>query len=141
MLKLPNVSTNNGDLIVSQPLINNPIKYSVICCISLNGDYLPPLAITCRKQIGSEIANFYGKDNFRICYQPNGFCDSDTFLKWTKTCFLERLEQLRSKHQYYGKCLLILDGYFSHMCKPVVDLLNSKNVILMLLPAHTSYLL
>ena len=122
-------------------MTNNQVTYSVICCISLSGDVLPPFVMTPRKRLTSNFSDEYGHDKIFLYHQDNGFCDKNMFNAWLKNCFLVKLNQLRSEYNYHGECLLIMDGFSAHLNDVSIDLLVTNGISLKLLPPHSSHLL
>lgn len=77
-------------------------------------------------------------DAFQIVHTKSGFVNSDSFLHYMQTIFLPNLRDLREKVQYYGKAVLIMDGYLSH--QKVIESLNFEedNLFIHFLVPHTS---
>ena len=67
----------------------------------------------------------------------SGWSNSDVFLKYLNTHFLKFVQ----RESEDLPLLLIFDGHLSHVMVPVIDWAKKNNVILFVLPAHTSHIL
>ena len=68
---------------------------------------------------------------------PSGWSNSDIFKTYLQTHFLNYVQGL-TKDQ---PILVIFDGHKSHVSISVIDWAKANNIILLVLPAHTSHLL
>ena len=60
------------------------------------------------------------------------------FLDWFEQCFVEKLKDLRVRHNYNGPSLLILDGAPQHFNASMFKLCELNNIYVMFLPTHSS---
>ena len=89
-------------------------RASVLTCISPNGLMCQPQYAVPRLTVDSEIFHYIPSSSIQIVHTKNGFINTKSFIFWFKTCFLEKLKDLRLFHNYFGPAVLILDGYKSH---------------------------
>lgn len=66
-----------------------------------------------------------------------GWSNSDAFLNYLKNHFLKYVQRPTADQPV----LLILDGHLSHINLPVLDWAKENNIIMFVLPAHTSHIL
>jgi len=81
------IKQNNKQPTIMLPKMESETKLSLVACISLNGDYVPPYIITQRKTLSSEIVDTYGNDCMKFHSQKSAFCDEECFLDWINSCF------------------------------------------------------
>ena len=99
---------------------------------SAAGGIHPPLVIFDRKTLNplmtiGEVPNtFYGLSS-------NGWITQDLFKEWFSRCFLAFVPSVRP-------LLLLLDGHSSHYCPNMIKMAAESQVILFILPPHTTHL-
>ncbi|KAJ3484161.1 hypothetical protein NLJ89_g12004 [Agrocybe chaxingu] len=83
----------------------------------------------------------WGRDNpcqASISHSPNGWTDQELGLKWLKNDF-EPMSAARNKSNGYR--LLILDGHNSHCTYEFCKFAESKKIVIICLPSHTTHVL
>ncbi|CAC5424039.1 unnamed protein product [Mytilus coruscus] len=68
---------------------------------------------------------------------PTGWSNTDIFKTYLQTHFINYVQGLSEKQPI----LVIYDGHLSHVSLGVIDWAKANNIILLVLPAHTSHLL
>ncbi|CAG2194274.1 unnamed protein product [Mytilus edulis] len=68
---------------------------------------------------------------------PTGWSNTDIFQSYLQTHFINYVQGLSDKQPI----LVIYDGHLSHVSLSVIDWAKTNNIILLVLPAHTSHLL
>lgn len=113
-------------------------RSSCLVCISPYGIFGKPQIVVSRVTFDSNMYQYIPYDAFQIVHTKSGFVNSDSFLHYMQTIFLPNLRDLREKVQYYGKAVLIMDGYLSH--QKVIESLNFEedNLFIHFLVPHTS---
>ncbi|XP_060575063.1 uncharacterized protein LOC132732603 [Ruditapes philippinarum] len=106
---------------------------TVNMCICADGRILPPMIIYKESlphrsmHDGIPGSWLYGKSE-------NGYMDGDLFLTWFKEIFLINCGRERP-------VLLVMDNHDSHVTLPLVETARLNDVVLLGLPAHTTYIL
>ena len=99
---------------MNHPVARSGKRASAIVCISLTGIACPPQITVPRATVDSQIYKYIPQSSFQIAKSPTGYVNTETFTKWIKEIFLPNLHELRRKRNYYGKAILITDGYLPH---------------------------
>ena len=123
---------------ISHPVKRCGKRASAIVCISASGLACIPQIVVPRATIDSEIYKYIPNDSFQIVTSSSGYVNTETFKKWVTEIFIPSLNDLRKKYNYYGKAVLILDGFSPH--KIVFDQidLQKENLIIHYLVPHSS---
>ena len=106
---------------------------TVICTVSACGQYIPPRFIFPRKRVNPILM-----DNAPTA--SNGFFNETGWM--TGELFVKYLEHFAEfcRPSKDRQCLLILDGHASHTKSlEAIEYANSKGVILLSLPLHTTH--
>lgn len=110
---------------------------TVIGCANATGNSVPPFFIFKGKRYNPDLMKG-ATPGAHAVMSDSGWSNADIFQEYLKTQFIPNVRGGCADDQ---KILLICDGHTSHVSKSVIEWANSKNVILFILPAHTSHLL
>jgi DDE superfamily endonuclease len=109
-------------------------------CISASGGYVCPLAILLVKtlpQLNDQVQGF-----FSISGQPNGFIDNSIWHAWVRDVFIPHVNNLRKNmNQPNAPVLFLVDSHSTHKYAPTIKLFADNNIIVLILPAHSSTIL
>jgi hypothetical protein len=133
--------TNPKSLTISQ--YKDDAQLIMVAAISAFGDSTPPMFIS--KNITFErdkLATMllFESHDYTIRHSPSTFINEVLFIDWIENVFLTRINCLRSKMNYNGKVVLIVDGHASHVTPRVVAFAASQDIILIRLVAHSSHI-
>lgn len=105
---------------------------TVVCCMNVIGQYVPPVLIFPRKNWKNELTDNAPMGTLGIA-QETGWMTGDVFLKWLKhfATFV--------KPAVEDKVLLIVDGHSSHKQLDVLNYAKENGIILLCLPPHTTH--
>lgn len=127
----------------SQPYTAEEAKLkhiSLVLCISASGGYVRPLAILPQKTVpplDPSIVSFYA-----LTGQPNGFIDNGIWHSWVKNIFIPHINKIRQqKGQPTLPVLFIVDAHSTRKHLPTQQLFVENNIIVFILPAHSSTIL
>ena len=129
---------NYSERTTNYPITRQGKRCSAIVCISLNGLACPPQITVPRVTIDSEIFRYIPANSFQISTSNSGFVNTETFSYWLKSTFLPYLHDLRRKTGYYGKSVLLLNGYLSHKNSIAEIDLTRENLHIHYLVPHSS---
>ena len=124
--------------VVYYPVGRSGKRASAIVCISLSGLVCPPQIAVPRATIDSEIFQHVPPTSFQIATTNSGFVTTESFSKWLKEIFLPYLHLLRQKNNYYGRAVLILDGFLPHKLSFEQIDLQGENLYIHYLVPHSS---
>ncbi|CAG5035003.1 unnamed protein product [Parnassius apollo] len=128
----PNIIAQKGAKdVVSMTSVERGENVTVLACMNAAGQYIPPFVL---------FKGVRKRDDFLLGMPPgtevamteNGWVTEEAFKLW-----LQHFNRYRTP----GKVVLILDGHASHTSYSVVDLCDSFEIELVLLPPHTSHAL
>ena len=108
---------------------------TVLACGNALGTQLPPYFIFKGQRMSEELLSG-STPGVSGTVTESGWSNGNTFLKYLENHFLQYVQRCADE-----PVLLILDGHRSHVNVPVLDWAKQHNVILMILPAHTSHIL
>ena len=109
------------------------IKTTVVCCFNAVGMYVPPIIIFKRKRLPPELKDGAPCGSIVTCNET-GWMSSGVFLQWLQH-FIAWVKPSSSK-----PILLVLDGHSMHVKNlKAILLARSANVIMLLLPPHTTH--
>ncbi|CAK5274984.1 unnamed protein product, partial [Mycena citricolor] len=75
-----------------------------------------------------------------ICMSATGWTDNHISVQWFKKCFIPQAKAwAKEKGTNDQPILLVLDGHGSHEALELIDLARENNIILLLLPPHTTH--
>ena len=121
-------------------------RCTLVVCIALDGTTLTPAVITKTRTISSRVfESGYSPEKVRFFSTQNSFIVGDVFGDWLKEVFIPHVEETRrTLRQTIGpfddRAILLLDGCSSHKMAAHAQLLASKNITLLFIPAHSSHL-
>lgn len=128
----PNIIAQKGAKdVVSMTSVERGENVTVLACMNAAGQYIPPFVL---------FKGVRKRDDFLLGMPPGtevtmtekGWVTEEAFKLW-----LQHFNRYRTP----GKVVLILDGHASHTSYSVVDLCDSFEIELVLLPPHTSHAL
>ena len=102
-------------------------------CVSASGQVLPPMIIFEKNWPSAPYAR-QGPLNTLYATSLNGYMDQELFLLWFRRVFLPNTRLTRP-------ALLIMDGHESHITWELVKESRQNDVLLLLLPPHTTNIL
>ena len=102
---------------------------SVVACCSATGVFLPPLVIFKGIRRKEELGDGLPPGS-EFCMTDTGYAQSQTFQLFMK---------FFCKHKPPSKTLLIKDSHRSHVDSEAFAIAEKENVVILLLPAHTSH--
>ena len=109
---------------------------TVTGCGNAIGTQIPPYFIFQGKRLTSELLQG-ATTGTQETVTETGWSNSGVFLKYLNTRFLKFVQRKNEDLPH----ALIFDGHLSHVTVPVIDWAKKNNVILFVLPAHTSHVL
>jgi len=137
-----------GDVEASQRIINATIRQAFqakpgrqewvtsIECISTDGTSLPPLIIFKGENLSRQWIPPSIHNNWRFGCNTKGWTSNEHGLQWLRSVFeTETREKANGKPR-----LLICDGHDSHITASWIAHCMKNNIILMVLPPHSSHL-
>jgi len=109
---------------------------TVVECVCADGSFVPPLVIFKAENLSTQWipASIHG--NWRFNCNSKGWTSNIHGLDWLKRCFdPETRKKANGKYR-----LLICDGHDSHITAEFVAYCIDNNILLMILPPHSSHL-
>ena len=128
--KAPMTVSRKGDKNPSHITSDTKSQITVLVCVNAAGDFMPPFVIFDRKKLiqgytKGEVPNtYYG-------LSPKGWIDTALFQDWFLHHFLIFAPPIRP-------LLLLMDGHSSHFSPEMIRLAAEEQVILFVLPPHTT---
>ncbi|SCU80637.1 LAMI_0B03224g1_1 [Lachancea mirantina] len=131
---------------------------TVTACVSAAGVVIAPMVTVATSTIKDRLACSHfnmrfenlakpklhqdAHKNVHVVFTKNGYNNSSAFIEYVKW-FDQNTQHLvqSSNGLRHQKRVLIIDNHYSHYCKPVLDFVASKNIVLLLLPPNTTHLL
>ncbi|XP_063953424.1 tigger transposable element-derived protein 1-like [Lytechinus pictus] len=110
---------------------------TLIACGNAAGDSLPPFLVFKGKK-ATETLREGGLPGTLVDVSDSGWSNSELFLKFMKEHFLPYINGRRAAGE---PVMLIYDGHKSHVSVPVLQMARANNIVLFVLPAHTSHFL
>ena len=104
---------------------------SVVCCVSAQGQALPPMIIFKGERISQGLIGNAPPGTLFACSKKS-FIDKDLFYMWFEKIFLTHLPATRP-------VILIMDSHKSHMSLKVIELAKRNDVEMFCLPPHTTH--
>lgn len=110
---------------------------SVVECITADGTSIPPFIIFKGEQLLSSWLPTAVPENWHFSCNSKGWTSNIHRLEWLRTCF-----EPATRYKANGRTrLLICDGHDSHISANFIAHCINNNIILLILPPHTSHLL
>lgn len=128
----PNIVAKKGSKdVVSMTSVERGENVTVLACMNAAGQYIPPFVLFkgVRKRDDFMLGMPSGTE---IAMTEKGWVTEEAFKLW-----LHHFNRYRTQ----GKVILILDGHATHTSFAVVDLCESLEIELVLIPPHTSHAL
>ena len=105
---------------------------SLLACINAAGGALPPALIYKGEALQSTWLEDLNHQLAYFSFSPNGWSSNAIGIHWLKNVF-----QRHTSHQ--RRRLLIVDGHSSHVNMQFIDLCDQLNILLLILPAHSTH--
>ena len=104
---------------------------TIVCCFNATGIYVPPMIILSRKRMAPALlrgapAGPLGRTS------DNGWINKDLFHEWLHFVKFTKCSK-------ENKCLLILDGHFSHKALLSVTCAKDNGITMIVLPPHCTH--
>jgi DDE superfamily endonuclease/Tc5 transposase DNA-binding domain/helix-turn-helix, Psq domain len=109
---------------------------SVVECICADGTIVPPLVIFKAENLSTQWIPAHIHGHWRFSCNSKGWTSNDHGVRWLKQCFDPTTCQ-KAAGEYR---LLICDGHDSHITGKWIAHCMDNNIILMILPPHSSHL-
>ncbi|XP_052211862.1 uncharacterized protein LOC127830955 [Dreissena polymorpha] len=109
---------------------------TIIGCGNALGTQLPPFFVFKGKRLNADLLQGSTQGSSG-CMSDSGWSNSAVFLHYMDTHFLRYVQRVDKSQPI----LVLLDGHKSHINVPVLDWAKKNNIILFILPAHTSHVL
>lgn len=104
--------------------------------ICVDGSIIPPLVIFKAENLSTQWIPTSIHSNWRFNYNSKGWTSNAHGLNWLKRCFdPETGDKAAGEYR-----LLICDGHDSHITAEFISHCIDNNILLMILPPHSSYL-
>ena len=113
-------------------------KATALHCISTDGEYIKPMIIVPRVSIDSEIDTICPRIHYYPVHQVNGYMNTAAFNHWFTEIFIPVLSAKRTKYNYSGKAVLLMDQFVAHKNGIENIDLNQLNLEVIYLVPHTS---
>lgn len=121
--------------------VNRSIKrITLLHCISTDGSSCDPIIIVPRLTLDNEIFEEITSGSVLFCCQVKGFCEHELFTYWFIQKFIPYLKYQRERYQYFGKSVIIMDGFKGHekSLETLENVLNEFKIKIILIPPHSS---
>lgn len=105
---------------------------TAMCCMNAAGTYIPPMFIYPRKRFIESLLNGAPASAIGTC-SPNGWTDSDCFMKWLQHFVKIVKPSKEDKH------VIILDGHHSHKTLAAVLYARENGIEMLTLPPHCTH--
>jgi hypothetical protein len=121
------------------PVARESKRSTVLGAIVANGAHLQPLVIVPRVSIETELFELgYTPDVVMYGSSESGFITSNLFDDWIVHELIPYVENTRSKLNYQGEAVVILDGCSRHGSDHFLDEMSYYGIVPLFLPAHSS---
>ena len=107
-------------------------------CISADGTWMSPQIVVKRVTFDSEIYKYVSPYFFQPVHTASGYVNSVSFKYWFDHQFIPHLMAKRMQNNYFGDCVLIMDGLLAH--KNVIENIDLAlyRIKVIFLPPHSS---
>ena len=109
---------------------------TVISCTSASGQILPPYFVFKGKRASPELLNG-SLPGTKMAMSESGWSNGRVFQQFLSEHFLQHIPQ-RTANEHV---ILLYDGHKSHISSSLVSWASERNIVLFVLPAHTSHAL
>ena len=122
--------------ITTYPVSRATKRIILLHCISTYGTSCDPMIIVPRLTIDDEIYDEVTPQTVLFRTQPKGFCTYGLFSDWFTEKFIPYLSEHRQKYNYYGKALIIMDGFKGHekSLETIEHVLTEFNISILFIP-------
>jgi len=110
---------------------------TVIGCANAMGNHVPPFFVFKGKRENPELMKGSSPGS-RFCMSDSGWSNSNVLKIYLEQHFIPNVRRGENDKQ---PILLLFDGHSSHTSTDLIEWAISKNIILFVLPAHTSHIL
>ena len=132
--KSKNVVALKGSRNVWTKSVTTNFHLSIVACGSADGHILPPLFIVPGEQINRSLTTCSFVEGATVTASPKGFMNEDLFMSWIRH-FSKSISP-----EVTRPVLLVFDGLSSHCTQEVVQLCDSLQVLLLVLPSNATHL-
>lgn len=130
---------SKADMKIARPEVDVDEHITLELCISASGEFVRPLIIFPLKYMPS--ISTKSKAYFNVSGSSSGWINDEIFKKWIDD-FIIHVDKIRSEiGNPNAPALLISDGHGSRAYASSILSLNSANVKLLVIPAHSSTIL
>ena len=111
---------------------------TVLHCIAGDCRWIKPQVVLQRKTADSEIYKYLSPTYFQFVHTPSGYINSVSFEYWFSNVFIPELREKRSRYNYQGESILLMDGLLAN--KNVIEKQNLEflHLKVVFLPPHSS---
>jgi hypothetical protein len=114
-------------------------RITLVACVAADGSFMKPFVIIPRKTVDADLPlTGMTQEKLTVHSQPKGFITTEIFEAWFDEIFVPELNARRSRQEYNGRAVLMLDGCTAHSSPRVNQLCEANNVKLFPLPPHSS---
>jgi hypothetical protein len=115
----------------------NSTTVTLISCISASGSVIPPFYVFKGKRYNTELLHG-ALPGSGMSMSDSGWSNSTIFMKYLKDHFLKYVVTRQDPTEHI---LLLFDGHASHCTWDIMEWAKNNNIILFVLPPHTSHAL
>jgi hypothetical protein len=120
------------------PISRSIFRSTFIGIIGLDGTTLKTEIIIHRKTIEAELYEFGYENECQIYYEEARSITTQIFEDWFDRIQISEIEQRRTKYQYNGERVPILDGCSTHFSEYIIDKYFAKSIHIIVMPVHPS---
>ena len=133
------VPASFGPAEIATPVSRQEKRATLLAAICADGYCLRPMIILQRDTVERELFDLGYTDQFVLYGRSDtGFMNSSLFLQWAERSFFPEIRERRARLNYEGPVLLIMDGFGVHTSSAFEALCDDENVVVLLIPPHTS---
>ena len=124
---------------IPTPISRQEKRATLLAAICADGHCLRPMVVLQRETIERELLDLGYTEHVALYGRSEtGFMNSTLFLDWAERSFFPEILQRRALLNYEGPALLIMDGFGVHTSAAFDALCEDANVVVLLIPPHTS---
>ena len=126
--------------VITYPLNRNIKRITLLHCIGTDGSSCDPLIILPRLTLDNEIFDIIPTGLVMFASQKKGYCTHEIFSNWFIDKFIPYLIAQQDRYHYYGKSVIIMDGFTGHdkSLQTLDNVLKQFNIKILFIPAHSS---